>query len=369
MSTIKKMLEMCGSIENAEKFARNLINKYGNEFLLDLQLILSTLGEFEESWEVCQKAMNYNPDDIRPIFNSGLYYLKNGNLLEGLTRLNKGRLIDIWGNNKIPTIKPLWNGQNLKNKTLLFYSEAGFGDEIIFSRFVKYFQDIGSKVIISCDKGLAPIFSRMDSISSAITKEAISYIHYDYWVPSMLAPVSLRIEYKDLINQPYLTPNTVYIKKFKNIIKNDKFKVGIRWLGREGDDYITRIFPENLLFDVVKNNKISVYSLQKDLKDRNNILPDWIIDLEPYLNCWEDTLAAIDNLDLVISSCTSLAHLSAAMGKSTWVVIPIAPYFIWSHPEEITSPWYDSVRLFRQKKYDSWIEPFNQVKEELEKII
>jgi ADP-heptose:LPS heptosyltransferase len=109
-----------------------------------------------------------------------------------------------------------------------------------------------------------------------------------------------------------------------------------------------------------------LYSFQRDNDLRE--LPDNIVDLQHLLISWEDTLAALSNMDLVITSCTSIAHASAAMGKETWVVVPILPYHVWAYgaPESIHSPWYpETTRIFRQSKFGSWKEPFIEIEKEL----
>jgi len=83
------------------------------------------------------------------------------------------------------------------------------------------------------------------------------------------------------------------------------------------------------------------------------------------LDTWEDTLAVIDQLDLIITSCTSVAHVAAGMGKETWVLVPVLPYYIWAYPGD-RSPWYDSVRLFRQKKFGEWDVVFQEIQAALE---
>jgi ADP-heptose:LPS heptosyltransferase len=94
-------------------------------------------------------------------------------------------------------------------------------------------------------------------------------------------------------------------------------------------------------------------------------LPKNIVDLNHLLLSWEDTAASISNLDLVITSCTSIAHLASAMGKPTWIVIPILPYHIWTYGGD-HSPWYQkTTKLFRQTKFGSWSAPFSKIKKEL----
>jgi len=90
--------------------------------------------------------------------------------------------------------------------------------------------------------------------------------------------------------------------------------------------------------------------------------------LQHILLSWEDTAACIENLDLVITSCTSVAHLAAAMGKPTWVIVPLLPYHIWAYGDE-HSPWYKTTtRVFRQTKFGDWTEPFEKISEELSKL-
>jgi ADP-heptose:LPS heptosyltransferase len=97
-------------------------------------------------------------------------------------------------------------------------------------------------------------------------------------------------------------------------------------------------------------------------------LPNSIIDLQNILISWEDTAACIENLDLVITSCTSIAHLASAMGKPTWVIVPILPYHIWAYGDE-HSPWYqETTKVFKQKTFGKWNEAFEKVENELEMI-
>ncbi|NBW19413.1 MAG: hypothetical protein EBR82_66710, partial [Caulobacteraceae bacterium] len=112
-----------------------------------------------------------------------------------------------------------------------------------------------------------------------------------------------------------------------------------------------------LLFNAVNGYDVEFVSLQRDEGSQHR--PEWIA--ESKLDSWLDTQQVAASCDLVISSCTSVAHLSAAMGVPTWVVIPILPYYLWAVPGDRV-PWYDSVRLFRQTKYESWTEVFDQVR-------
>ena len=109
-------------------------------------------------------------------------------------------------------------------------------------------------------------------------------------------------------------------------------------------------------FNTITNVE-GVISLQKEGEK-----PEWMG--ETTLDTWEDTKYEISRCDLVISSCTSVAHLSAAMGIETWIVVPILPYYLWALPGDTTQH-YDSVKLFRQTEYGCWKKPFQDIKQEL----
>jgi hypothetical protein len=111
------------------------------------------------------------------------------------------------------------------------------------------------------------------------------------------------------------------------------------------------------MFDAVRH--LNPVSLQRDTDD----VPDWMEKVD--LSDWQATRKEISKCKLVISSCTSIAHLSAAMGIPTWIVVPILPYYLWALPGN-TSPYYDSVTLFRQEKYGDWAAPFEKIKEKLQ---
>ncbi|GAJ22231.1 unnamed protein product [marine sediment metagenome] len=188
----------------------------------------------------------------------------------------------------------------------------------------------------------------------------------------MAAPQMLKTTYDDLSGKPYLTAKDEYIKKFRSLIQSDKLKVGIRWLSmpREGvcntlgDAYLSRKFPANLMFEATMQDHVQLYSLQRDEGVDDLSRMSGIVDLSSLLQSWEDTAGAIANLDLVISSCTSVPHLAAAMGIESWIVIPLMAYYTWAVPGEKTV-WYDSAKLFRQEVYGRWDEPFKRIKETL----
>jgi ADP-heptose:LPS heptosyltransferase len=127
-----------------------------------------------------------------------------------------------------------------------------------------------------------------------------------------------------------------------------------------------RLFPPKKLVDICENDDVQFYCLQKN---NNSVqLPEHIQDLQHLLISWEDVVACVHNLDLVITTNTHIAHISSAMGKPTWVIVPTVPQPVWAHGDE-HSPWYQkTTRVFRQKKYGEWDDVFDDIKSKLKNI-
>lgn len=325
---------------------------------LDESLALALTGKTDESEKL---LLSLDSNDPRVRFNLGWHAMRNGNLYLGHQYIESGRDIDVFGGAKNPLV-PKWNGQSLKDKTLLFHGEGGFGDEFINIRFVKNFYEMGAKVIVGCSRELFCIFERIPYITALVDRNVCIHSHHHTWIPSMSAPLYLKTEYSDLDGAPYLN----YFNK-KWVPKNSaKLKIGIRWAGSPRFEHQQhRKFPVEKMFDLTKIEGATYYSLQRD-DDLVDNIP--CIDLRYEMKTWKDTAEIIQTMDLIITSCTSVAHLSAAMGKPTWVIVPVLPYYIWTIPTH-TSPWYNSVKLYRQTKYENWDEPFEKITCDLKKFI
>lgn len=305
--------------------------------------------------EISEDILRSQPeqDDARIIFNLGWHEMRHGNLKKGLQMMDAGRFINVFGLPRIPG--EIWKDQDLTNKTLLFRCENGLGDQIMNFRFAKDFVKKGARVVVSCAPELMPLFARHGFV--CIDNGATPYIHYDYWVPSMSAAHILGYDTDNFPSQFYLDaePKQLYSKP-------DTFKVGIRWAGNPKFEHEQhRKFDPQPLIDLHKLDGITLYSLQRD----DNLIDGLpFADLRDQMKTFEDTASIIKGLNLVITSCTSIAHLSAALGVKTWVIVPIMPYYAWAEPKD-TSVWYDSVRLFRQQKYGDWSHPLEEVKSAL----
>lgn len=326
---------------------------------LDEQLQAGLHGDFNRGKEIADHLERENPDDPRAAFNRAWYKMMEGKLLEGLSLLDAGRWLSVFGGKPLLTTKPIYRDEDLKGKHLILCGEGGLGDEIINVRFAREFAALGAKVIVTSDPSLTSIFSRVPGVSAAVNHRAAPDVYHDYWVPAMSAARVLNHEYETLDGSPYLSVSPEYKKKWRdyfiaeNIFKPGELKIGLRFYGNPKFEHEQhRKFPPQDLIASLQGR--SWVNLQKEDSNLN-------------LETWEDTLAVLDQLDLIITSCTSVAHAAAALGKKTWVITPILPYYLWALPGK-TTPWYKTVRLFRQGKYGDWSNVFAEIKKELDEL-
>lgn len=350
---------------------------------IDQLLAYQLEGKQKEAWEISEAMEKEGPDNckdpsgkvnpetwIRHSFNRGWFLLQQGDYQKGCQLLENGRFISVYGSGPLKTDKPIYNPEqhNIKGKSIIISLEGGYGDEIIHARFAQSFKEQGAnKVYLAAAPEMVSVFKRIPGVDDVILRNAAHTVQHDYWVPGFSAGWVAGHTFDNFPGKPYMEPLQASVDIWKNLINSDKIKVGIRWAGNPKFEHQQfRKFPEAFMTNLVKYKELQIYSLQRD----HNIiqLPDGVTDLQHFLLSWEDTMACIANLDLVITSCTSIAHIAAAMGKETWVTPPILPYHTWAYgsPENERSPYYECVRLFRQEEAGKWNTTFQKLYKELE---
>lgn len=336
--------------------------------LIDQQLNLMIRGRFDEAWKLAEQMEQNDPNDPRAKFNRGWFLINQGKLQEGFQCLEYGRALKVYGSPKPNTTKPIWDQSDLTGKTVIINLEAGFGDQIIYARFATEVWKRGGTAILCAEGSLHSIFMRIPGVHKCITLDQISSTFHDFWIPGFSCSWLFGHEFDTLPNDPYLFANHESVSIWKELLDKDKPKVGIRWSGSPLFEHQQfRIFPAEKVINLhEKFDHVKFYSLQRDTDLRE--LPDEVSDLQHLIISWEDTLACIENLDLVITSCTSVAHIASAMGKPCWVIVPLLPYHVWARGDK-HSPWYqETTRVFRQKTFGRWDETFLEVEEELSKL-
>ncbi len=315
-------------------------------------------------------------------FNLGTYRLYEDKFQDGMRRfLLEGARLKLWATHSIMNRDnkldlPLWEGSpDVKN--LIVYAEAGIGDELINVRFMNTLRERGInafwyepvdelKRLDDLRPGLVELF-RKNNFTVITDLQEVARIPGMMWTYSMRLPIYLSLEYPDLWKGPYLMPCSDFVEKWRHLSQNLKGKrIGLRWRGSPlYDQDLHRSYPLKQLMDALASQNgldgNAFFSLQRDEgTDESKEFPR-IVDLSTRLESIEDTFAAISHLDLVITSCTSVAHMAASQGKHVWILVPISAYYTWSHSGN-KSPWYgENVRLFRQKRPRVWDEPIEEL--------
>lgn len=269
--------------------------------------------------------------------------------------------------------KPVWAGQPLSGKTILLRTEQGVGDVIQFIRYAPHVKAMGATVLLQVRndvRELAHSFVGVDRILGATE----AYPNFDYYIHLMSLP---RIFGTDLASVPasipYLSPEPERVEHWASRIDRDGlFKVGIVWAGDAGhtrDRY--RSIALSALAPLAGIQGVRFYSLQKGAQAEQIAKPPvgfTLIDLGPELRDFADTAAVVSQLDLVICVDTSIAHLAGALGKPVWVLLPTPADWRWMTERE-DSPWYPTMRLFRQRQQGHWPEVILRVRDALDRHV
>lgn len=255
-----------------------------------------------------------------------------------------------------------WTGMPMPGKKIYIDGEGGIGDEIINIRFFKYLKDYGMQPILysAWSKYREDIVDLFIRLGYEVTTDKITIDRSAVWAPMMSLPGYLNLTEDRLWYGTYMSP--------LNNPKNDlgpktKRRIGIKCSGNPyfSQDEYRKIPIEQMLSYLPEDAEI--FYIDKEKKQ----LPSNVIDLSDKISHWEDTLDYIEQMDCIVSSCTSLVHAAGAMGKKTHVIVPIAEYYIWSTTSKTTrSPWYgENFFVHKQTKVRSWHEPLQQMKDML----
>ena len=318
--------------------------------------------------KVCKKL---KPDDKETLYFLSLNLMRLKNYEEGLkyfeNRISKDVASSILKKtypNKFREDNE-WKGENIKDKTLLVYYEAGFGDVIMFSRYLPIAKKYCKKLILMVQKPLTPLFKDnphlgIDEIVDTFVPE--SGIEFDCHAALLSLPYALKLKGDDVFaySEGYIKADEGKTEEYrKKYFDNDKIKVGIKWKGNTFFDK-DRVIPVEMFEPFMKVENTQYYSFQTFEGSEDTEKLDGIIDIGKDLIDFSQTAAAIKNLDLVICNDTSLAHLAGAMRIPCWVILPYEVNWRW-HTDLSVCDWYESVRLFRQKSIGDWQGVFAEI--------
>jgi tetratricopeptide (TPR) repeat protein len=375
-------------------------------------LCLQALDRQEESLAMHEKACRLAPTSV-----NGLWYyagaLRENNRHEeslkyydavlalepdnddarwerSLAYLDAGRFADAWEHYELrwkqktgvnrPFAQPRWTGEDFKGKTLFIYEEQGFGDSMLCSRYFPLVKARGGRIMFECHKNLHRLMSAVPGID-LLTEQGSSREQFgvppepfDLQAPLMSLPGIFKTDLSSipptvpLFAAPAIPPEAAALLE----LGKDRFKVGIVWSGRTD-------FPRNHMRAATAERFLSfaevpgvqLYSLQKGPPERQlgEIGGRSLVwDLGPHLQDFADTAAVLKQLDLVIMTDSSVAHLAGTMGRPIWNLLNYRPYWLYM-TDRADCPWYPSMRLFRQRVKGDWDAVFREAAAALQKAV
>lgn len=301
-------------------------------------------------------AITLQPDLAEAHINLGLACLAAGELREGWQEFE-------WRRHNISTALPPWPelpaitaGCDLSGRSVLVHAEQGFGDLFQFARYLPLLANTGIRIIITVPASVVALFSRIKGVAQAVPHGEL-LPKTDYQTLLLSLPLLLQKTYPD-IPRPvsYLEADPALTAEWRQgFAHRAGLKVGLVWSGREmhRSGYRRSLAPEQLArFSGLPG--ITFYSLQMNPPpDLQQVIPG-IVELGSHIRNFDDTAAIIANLDLLITVDTSVAHLAGAMGRPAWVALLFAADWRWNSGSQGTTPWYDSLHLFRQPSPGAW---------------
>jgi tetratricopeptide (TPR) repeat protein len=383
---------------------------------------LLTQGKWDEALKHCQEAVRLCPDFAEAHSNLATVLLQQAKWEQALThydeavrlrpnfaiaRMNRG-MIQVslgdfehgwhelewrWqqpGITRRDFTQPLWDGSDLKGKTLLLFAEQGFGDTFQFMRYPPLVHDRGGRVIVECQPSLVRVLANVQGVDRVVaTGSALP--PFDVQAPLFSLPAIVHTTLDSVpAAVPYLQPEAELVEKWRRVLADGNgasaFKVGIAWQGSPTYRYDRqRSISLRHFAPLAKIESVQLISLQKGpgttqlaafLAEHN--VPESGNDKAPVLDlasqldestgAFVDTAAVMKNLDLVVCSDSAVAHLAGALAVPIWMPLPLVPDWRWLLNRE-DCPWYPTMRLFRQAKQDHWDDVFERIAVEMRKSV
>ncbi|MCD6561075.1 MAG: tetratricopeptide repeat protein [Deltaproteobacteria bacterium] len=368
-STLRLQEEYERAIENlaiAIKLKPDYAEAYNN-----LALTLKNQGDIDGAIKNFTLAISFKPGLAVAHWNRSFTYLLNEDFKRGFEDYEWRFKTDKW-----KTIYPYrydvsrWDGTAALDKTILIHDEQGLGDTIQFVRYIPMVKSMCGTVILETRKSLINLLQGFPGIDKLVERSSDGKppVVFDLYVPLLTLPLIFKTKLKTIpANVPYLHADPKKAGCRRNRLGTG-YKVGIVWAGRPQHlNDRNRSCTLKQFLPLAEIPGIRLYGLQKgELKGKSEEISQraGLINLGDRFEDFSDTAGAIENLDLVISVDTSVAHLAGAMGKPIWVLLPFIPDWRWMMGRK-DSPWYPTMRLFRQERPGDWDSVFRRVTEEL----
>jgi tetratricopeptide (TPR) repeat protein len=367
------------------------------EALSNMGMILRGNRQYAAAEAAYKKACSQNPKFALPWNNLANLYIELGRLSDAercysnaiaaqpdyaeahtgraMLRLLEGKFAEGWdeyewrwsqpGVRSREFTQPLWDGSSLAGRKILIHAEQGAGDTIQFVRYAKLLKSQGASVSVRCQAPLVELIKTMSEVDE-VSHEKEHMPAFDVHAPLMSLP---RLFATDLSSIPSENP---YLSVPEGVVppdalrKSEGMRVGLVWAGNpKHHNDRNRSIPTELLNGLRSLEGVQLFSLQvggAPLADLIGTRP--VIDLAPVLTSYAVTAACLQHLDLLITVDTSVAHLAGALGRPVWMMVPVCNDWRWLRDRN-DSPWYPTMRIFRQNTLGEWKGVLDQIRQEL----
>jgi len=369
------ILEMCGDLDGAIAAHRRAveIDPAYSKGHANLAVALRSAGELDEALAASHRAVALNPEQPLTRYNHAHALLMNGDFRGGFEEFRWGRKCKNWAHHYPDFSQPEWEGEVFVGRTLLVFSDYGIGDALQLVRYMPMVVACGGTVVLQVQPTLVPLLrDHLPGVTVIARGEALP--PFDLQLPMMGLPRVFGTALETIpAAVPYLQAEPATASRWQRALRHErKLKVGVVWAGNalhKGDKQ--RSIASNEVLPRLVMTGVQLYSLQKETRPEDGAvlesLGSGIANLAPALGSFADTAAAVDTLDLVISVDTSVAHLAGGLGRPVWVLLPYALDWRWMRDRE-DSPWYPTMRLFRQDKPRAWDGVIARVTAELARV-
>ncbi len=326
---------------------------------------LEEAGRFGDAAACFQRALQLQPNSGQALWRLGILALRHGDFLNGWPATERGCDLEL------PTrsfAAPRWDGQPFPGKSLLLYAEQGLGDTIHYARYVELAKQLGGSVILECQPPLQNLLTGLAG-ADAVVPHGADLPQFDLQYPLARLPGLFQTTLSNIPRRiPYLHTDPELVSQWSLKLADQKrFRIAINWSGK-ADFARNRHIPPRYFAELSQLVDVDVISIQRHtdsdtpaeaIADGSQVTS--FADLDQAHGPFMDTAAIMKNADLVITSDTSVAHLAGALAVPVWVVLPFVADWRW-FLNRTDSPWYPTMRLFRQRQRGDWDSAFSDVK-------
>lgn len=332
-------------------------------------------GRADLAFKYYSQALELNPNEAELHRNLGVILLLQGRFHEGWEEYRWRWKV---GDLHRPVQLPIWDGSDPKGKSILLTAEQGLGDTIHFVRFAQLLRERGARTLVYAQPALMALLQQCMNLGPYYPNNLPLSQSFDFQCSLIDAADLLQINLETIPSMSgYIQPSQNLLAYWKQQMpqQSGQFRVGISWQGNP--DHQADMFrsiplayfePLSLLAGVQLVSLQQGFGTEQIQQWRGAPLLQLPESVDKSSGAFMDTAAIMHTLDLVITSDTSIAHLAGALGVPTWVGLNYVPDWRWLTDRQ-DSPWYPSVRLFRQSKTGDWGGVFSAIKSELERVL